>query len=209
MQHFMIRKRVIPAAVGLTFFLIISYFIMTRDTLSFDTVVREAVYRLRSDELTAFFRTITIIGNKQTITLFCVLLLLIPATRFSYGLPASAAALLASGIQVVLKVSFHRSRPDLTLHLIDQGGYSFPSGHSFSVLIFYGMLLYLCRLHMKNRTAAGLVAVLLPCLIVMIGFSRIYLGVHYPTDVLGGWSSGIVVLMLCISAFDYSQGKRT
>lgn len=203
--RFMNKKRAIPAAAGFALFATISYFVITRDLLVFDTVVREYVYNLRSEGLTVFFRTLTYIGNKQTIALICILFLLLPSRRLSWGVPMSAAALGAAGIQHALKISFHRARPDLALHLIDQGGYSFPSGHSFSVLIFYGMILFLCRHYMKNRSTANILTILLSFLIVLIGFSRIYLGVHYPTDVLGGWSAGLCVLMVMISAVIFMQ----
>lgn len=203
--RFMNQKRAVPAAAGFAVFTAISYFVITRDVLVFDTVVREFIYGLRSDGLTAFFRTVTYIGNKQTIALICILFLLIPSRRLTWGVPMTAAALAAAGIQHALKISFHRARPDLALHLIDQGGYSFPSGHSFSVLIFYGMIIFLCRHYMKNRSAANLLTILLSGLIVSIGFSRIYLGVHYPTDVLGGWSAGLCVLMIMISSVLFLQ----
>lgn len=206
---FINKERAIPAVAGFVLFAIISYFVMTRDTMAFDTVVCEFIYGLRSEHLTAFLTGITYLGNWQTITLICILFLLIPRARLPYGVPLSAAALAASVIQKALKVSFHRARPDLALHLIDQGGYSFPSGHSFSVLIFYGMLIFLCRRNMKSKAAANLITVLLSCLIPLIGFSRIYLGVHYPTDVLGGWSIGLCVLMITISCILFFDPRHT
>jgi undecaprenyl-diphosphatase len=202
---FMSTKRLIPAAAGFAFFVFISYFIVTRDTMVFDSVICEYLYGLRNETLNVFFTAVTYLGNWQTITLLCCLFLLIPRTRISFGIPVSAAAILASLIQRALKVSFHRARPDLALHLVNQGGYSFPSGHSFTVLIVYGMIIFLCRRNIQNKTAANLITVLLSCLIPLIGFSRIYLGVHYPTDVLGGWSLGLCVLMILISGVYYFQ----
>lgn len=199
MQHFPDKKRAIPAVAGFAVFLFIAYFVVTRDTLAFDTVIREYLYSLRSEGLTEVFKIITFFGNRDTITVFCILFLLVPATRFAYGIPLSASMLIAVTIQYVLKVSFHRVRPDLTLHLINQGGYSFPSGHSFSAFIFYCMLIWLCRANIKNRTAANTATVLLVCLAITIGISRVYLGVHFPTDVLGGWSMGLCVVMVLIS----------
>lgn len=204
----MVKTRAIIAVTGLLVFLFLAWLITTRETIVFDTVIREYVYRVRSDSLTVFFRTITCLGNWNTLTLICCVLLLHPRTRISFGIPLSAAAVSASLIQKALKVSFHRARPDLSLHLIEQGGYAFPSGHSFSVLIFYGMLLFLCRRHLKNATAVNLITTLLICLIPLIGFSRIYLDVHYPTDVLGGWSLGLCVFMVFLSAYDIFQRRR-
>jgi len=205
---FMNKKRVIPAITGCFVFVTISYFVITQDTLVFDTVIREYIYGLRNEGLTFFFTIITYMGNWNTITVICCLFLLVPSVRMSFGIPLSAAAIFASLIQKAFKVSFHRARPDLALHLINQGGYSFPSGHSFSVLIFYGMIIFLCRQNIKDRKAVNLITVLLSCLIILIGFSRIYLGVHYPTDVLGGWSLGICVLMIIISGFLFFQREK-
>ena len=193
---------------GFVLFVIISYFVITQDTSVFDTVIREYIYDFRNEGLTFIFTMVTYLGNWNTITLLCCLFLLVPRVRISFGLPLTAAAILASLIQKALKVSFHRARPDLSLHLINQGGYSFPSGHSFSVLIFYGMIIFLCRQNIKDRKAANLITVLLSCLIILIGFSRIYLGVHYPTDVLGGWSLGLCVLMVFISVFEFYNMRR-
>jgi undecaprenyl-diphosphatase len=209
MQYFMDKKRAVPAAVGFTVFIMIAYFVATRDVLSLDSVLCESIYGMRSEGLTAFFTGITYLGNWQTITSVCVTLLILPQTRLGFGVPASVAAILATLTQKALKLSFQRARPDLSLHLINQGGYSFPSGHSFTVLIFYGMLIWLCRNHMKNRVAANLITVLLSCLIALIGFSRIYLGVHFPSDVLGGWSLGFCILMILISSIlAFSEKKR-
>jgi len=205
---FMSKKRKGAAFACFLFFGFISYFVITRDTLVFDTVIREYIYSHRNDGLTVFFTTVTYLGNWNTISLICGLFLLIPRVRSSFGLPLSAAALLASLIQKALKVSFHRARPDLALHLINQGGYSFPSGHSFSVLIFYGMMIFLCRRNLKNKTAANLITILLSCLILLIGISRIYLGVHYPTDVLGGWSMGLCVLLVFLSGLDFLGNRK-
>jgi undecaprenyl-diphosphatase len=203
--RFMSKKTAIPAIAGFAAFVAVSCFVLTRDVLVFDTVVRKSIYSFRDGGLTFFFKTVTSFGNRETIALICILFLVIPRFRISWGLPLSATALAAAGIQHALKVSFHRARPDLALHLIDQGGYSFPSGHSFSVLIFYGMVIFLCRRYMKNRPAANLLTLLLSCLIFFIGFSRIYLGVHYPTDVLGGWSAGLCVLMVMVSSVQFIQ----
>jgi len=207
-RAFMNKKRALPAIAGFVLFAAISYLIITQDTLAFDTVLREYIYRIRNEGLTFFFTMVTSLGNWNTITLICCLFLLVPRVRMSFGVPLSAAAILASLIQKSLKVSFHRARPDLALHLINQGGYSFPSGHSFTVLIFYGMIIFLCRQNIKDRKAANLITFLFSCLIILIGFSRIYLGVHYPTDVLGGWSLGLCVLMIMISCILFFQREK-
>ena len=203
------RTRGAVAAIGFVLFIIIAYFIATRETLTFDTVVCSYIYDLRNNGLTAFFTAITYLGNWQTLTLICCLFLIFPQNRRSFGIPLSVSAILAVSIQKLLKISFHRARPDLTLHLIQQGGYSFPSGHSFTIIVFYGLLIYLCRQKIKSRTIANIATVLLSCLILAIGFSRVYLGVHYPSDILGGWTLGLTLLMIIISALPFFSRRKT
>lgn len=109
---------------------------------------------------------------------------------FAGGL--SAAVGLGWLLETVLKVAVHRPRPELP-HLVSAGGYSFPSGHSFVSFVLYGYLaLLLGRLAPRSRWAR--VSLLLVA--AGIGLSRVYLGVHYPTDVLGGWVLGAAWLAL-------------
>ncbi|MBR0598390.1 phosphatase PAP2 family protein [Sinanaerobacter chloroacetimidivorans] len=188
-------------------FSVITFIVMANDTLLFDTVVREQIYEMRNDGLTFVLRTITYMGNKQTISVICILLLLFFPKRKLIAIPLTISAIISSTLQTALKITFHRARPDLALHLIDQGGFSYPSGHSMTVLVFYGMMILLCRRYIKDRTKANIATVLLSCMIFLIGFSRIYLGVHYPTDVLGGWSIGFCLLLILKSAIGTLHSK--
>ena len=101
-----------------------------------------------------------------------------------------------------------RPRPDVSLHLIEQGGWSFPSGHSISGLLMYGLLAWLILRYARNQKFRIIAAVLLTLLWVGVGLSRIYLGVHYPTDVLGGWLLGMVILMITIAVIEKIEEKR-
>lgn len=193
------KAKISLAIISFLIFVAISYLIVTRETLVFDTVIREVIYGHRNEGLTFFFTMITYLGNWQTITLICCLFLTFPQTRIPAGLLLSITAILSTSMEKALKITFHRQRPDLTLHLIQQGGHSFPSGHSMTSLVFYGMIIFLCQKNIKNKTITNIVTVLLVILIFLIGFSRIYLGVHYPTDVLGGWAIGICLLIILTS----------
>ena len=109
---------------------------------------------------------------------------------------------LAAGslLNYILKQLFHRTRPDL-LKLIEIGGYSFPSGHSMTAMIFYGFLIYLSIRYLKHWLKYYIVGAL--CLLVLtIGVSRIYLGVHYASDVLGGFIIGLGWLAIFIKLTD-------
>ena len=201
-------NKAIAAIAGLVLFALIAYSISSREVLTFDTVIREWVYGIRNDVLTPVLKVITYSGNWQSVTLICFILLIIPRLRLSFGIPISLTALICNFIQDSLKTTFQRIRPDVSLHLIEQGGFSFPSGHSFTNFVFYGMLIYLCRKKIKNKTTANWLSIFFSCLIFLIGFSRVYLGVHFPTDVLGSWALGLSLLMILTSVMDLIQRHK-
>lgn len=103
-------------------------------------------------------------------------------------------------LNTVLKSAFHRTRPDI-LHLVAAGGYSFPSGHAMIATAFYGMLGYLIWINLKGKGKPSWhVIVLTFSLIIAIGTSRVYLGVHFPSDVIAGFAAGGVWLLACVLA---------
>ena len=168
----------------------------------FDDAVRYRVYSMRSDKLTAFWKFITHSGDRYVVILLGVILLLMKSLREKYGVKFAIAALSSTALYQIMKYIFQRPRPDLALRLIEQGGYSFPSGHSMNCLVSYGILIYLLLRYCENRKLAKILSVGLGLLIVLIGFSRVYVGVHFPTDIIGGWSLGIAVLVAMIYAFE-------
>lgn len=93
----------------------------------------------------------------------------------------------------LIKTAVQRPRPDDVVHLISEGGFSFPSGHSITSMFVFGLLIFLVRSNVRNKTAANVLTAVLSIPMILIGLSRIYLGVHYPTDVLAGWCLGIAV----------------
>ena len=157
---------------------------------------------MRSGALTSAAKVMTYLGNWQSVTALCIILLIIKPTRIRYGIPVSAGAISVTVINKIIKNLVQRDRPDQIYHLIKQGGYSFTSGHSITSMFVFGMLIYLVRVNVQNRTAANILTVVLAIPMVCIGLSRIYLGVHYPTDVLAGWALGIAVMMVVIEIAD-------
>ena len=101
-----------------------------------------------------------------------------------------------------MKHLFLRARPDEAIHLVEQGGYSFPSGHSVSSVIVYGLLLYLIRTHCKNEKLKTALSAVCTCLMLLIGPSRLYVGVHWATDVLCGMLIGAAILAIAISILE-------
>lgn len=187
-------------------FFVVLYLMSSGKMNSFDNSIRNFFYALRHPWLTNIFIAITNLGNQQTIILLNVAMLIFPGTRKRFGIPCSVAALASAAINRIVKNIVLRARPDKNLHLIQQGGLSFPSGHAMTGLVFYGMLAYGLTVEARKngahaplfRAAAAAVCVL----IFLIGISRIYLGVHYPSDVLAGWLLGGALLTAAVTIRD-------
>lgn len=162
-----------------------------------DLAVQEAFFSLRCQVLNPIVIAITHLSDTVTIVAFCAVLLVLP-NRKKYGVPLSLAALGGLAFYKPMKHIFLRARPDAALHLVKQGGFSFPSGHSVTSVIFYGLSIYLLNKHCKNDKFRRILTVICGFLALTIGPSRIYVGVHWPTDVLAGWCIGGAVLMVSI-----------
>ncbi len=176
-------------------FSIIAYFVTLDASLLFDSYLQNMIFSMRSETLNAFFAVLTRTGDWQAILSLCVVLLLLPKTRERFGIPLSFSALSSLSLYSILKYIFQRPRPMSSLHLIEQGGFSFPSGHALTSLIFYGtFLLLLHRYYGSKNKGVWLASIFCTVYIFLIAFSRVYLGVHYPTDILGSWFLGILIL---------------
>lgn len=146
------------------------------------------VQQIHGPALDAFFKAVTFMGEAE------FFLLLLPAifwsVDFAVGVRLIFAFLLSTYVNSGLKYLFAYPRPpdlDPTVRLSSAEGYGLPSGHAQSAVIIWGYLVSALR-----KTWLWILA---PLLIMLIGFSRIYLGVHFPTDVLGGWIVGLVFLL--------------
>ncbi|MBR4020391.1 MAG: phosphatase PAP2 family protein [Firmicutes bacterium] len=182
--------------------------VVQNPVITFDETIRFWVYEQRSPFLNAIFIPVTYMGNWQTITVLATILILIPKTRRMIGLPFAIISLSSTVVYKVVKGVFERPRPELDVRLIPQGGFSFPSGHSMNCIVCFGILIYLIRRYCPNRKAANVLTVLLSLLIIGIGTSRVYVGVHFPTDVLGGWSLGLAFLMGSILILEKIRGEK-
>lgn len=186
--------RIIAGAAGLAGFFLLAWTVAFGRTEGFDDAVCGFFYELRSEALTPAVRAVTYMGNWQTIVVLCIVMLAASPLRIKYGIPVSAGALAVTLINRTIKNIVQRARPEDIAHLVNEGGFSFPSGHAAASMFFYGMLIYLVRSNVKDKEKANIITALLAIPMLLIGPSRIYLGVHYPTDVLAGWCLGIVMI---------------
>lgn len=165
---------------------------------SFDTDISGAFYNIRSAGLTSLMQIITYIGNWQGVVIILMLLLIYPETRYKYGIFAFSSVVIAQIVKTLIKEFVKRPRPAESLHLIVQHGYSFPSGHAITAMALFGALFILLNdkdTAYSKRIFLMTVTAMMP---ILIGISRIYLGVHYPSDVLAGWVGGIATVCMSI-----------
>lgn len=193
------------ACAGIITYVLASRYDMTAS--AFDLSVQSGFLALRHPILNYIVITITHCGDTITIIALCAVLLALPS-RLKYGLPVSLASLGGLAIYKPMKHFFLRARPDVALHLVEQGGYSFPSGHSTTSVVVYGLLFYLIRKHCKNETLKNILSAVCLAFALLIGPSRIYVGVHWPTDVLCGWLIGLGVLLLSITILERIYRKN-
>lgn len=197
-----LRVRIIIAVLGALAFSFIAWQVQAGNTVAFDQGVDFWVYGLRSEGTKGVLVPVTYMGNAMIIVAVITVLVFIPRTRKEIGIPSAIAGSLVFLLYKVLKSTFERPRPDEVLHIIQQGGFSFPSGHSMNGLMCYGMIIFCVRRCCKDRVTANWITGILTALILLIGFSRIFVGVHYVTDVLGGWSLGLCCLMIATIFMD-------
>ena len=164
-----------------------------------------------SPTVTQVARTISFFGSVGWLTAVSIGLALFLVSRRD-RLNASLVALVMLGgstLNLVLKHFFHRERPVLENPLVTLSSYGFPSGHTMGATLLYGLLALLAWKNARNR-AARLACVAGACLwILLIGLTRIYLGAHYLTDVLGALAAGLLWLVVCWTHSKPSVGDAT
>lgn len=168
--------------------------IMTGDIIGYKMVSTFLI----SDFATPIAKFITNLGGAIfLIGLTALLIILIKNKKI--GLSILANLVIVTGLNQLLKRILQRPRPT-EFRIVEETGYSFPSGHSMVSMAFYGYLIYLIYKYVKNKYIKWSLICLLSFLVILIGTSRIYLGVHYTSDVLGGFLISISYLVIYISA---------
>lgn len=174
--------------------------LIREEFFSFDKAVISTVRSFSSETMDVVMVFITELGSSFTLgTLLLVGMILLFLKRKDRLASLIFFLVVAGGglVNSLLKNLFERERPNVN-RLIEIDGFSFPSGHSMGSMLFYGFLVYLLfRSKQRMQRKIGL-GILLSIIILLIGISRIYLGVHYPSDVLAGFIAGFIWLCICI-----------
>ena len=153
---------------------------------------------LISDFVTPIAKFITNFGGAIFLSIATVMLFLLIKNK-KIGLSIISNIVIITVLNQLLKRILQRPRPT-EFRIVEETGYSFPSGHSMVSMAFYGYLIYLIYRYIKNKYVKWTLITILSILICLIGISRIYLGVHYTSDVLGGFLLSISYLVVYISS---------
>ncbi len=149
----------------------------------------------KTDAFTAIMKIITHLGDPISIILICFALFIFSKTRIKFAIPLSITIIVSAISNIFLKEIFARERPDI-LRLVNESSYSFPSGHAMTNSALYMMAILLVNVYIRNNKFKIPLIILFTIIPIIIGISRVYLGVHYIGDVIGGFLLGITVSII-------------
>lgn len=185
-------------------FILLTKALNTDGVVNYDQEIAEYVMAHRTATLTYYFVLITHFGDVYGYLMVLILWSVLAYRKSTIRKPlvqATLVLLFATTSNLLLKQLVNRARPAIE-HLVTVETLSYPSGHAMSAMAFYGFLMYLLfqsQCHTLFKTGGMLV---LFFLILSIGTSRIYLGVHFPSDIAGGYLGGLIGLMVCVLIFN-------
>lgn len=200
-------------AAGAAFGIVTEVVFATSLSKEIDAAALLWLQRFQSPLLTRLMLLASFLGHPLVLNLLASALGLFLIYRRQLSLLAvELLAWLGGGaLDLSLKELFHRLRPPADLQLISAAGHSYPSGHAFGSLLFFGGLIYLLSvdLHPRSGPFRRRGAVLLCFLIVFfVGISRVYLGIHYLSDVVGGWIAALFWLGVCLNVAEAFRMRR-
>lgn len=208
--HFLVGLGVSLAA--LAFFSLITIGIVRKQRVTlFDQWLADSIHRHSTDVGTLLAKLASGLGDPRLLlALFAVGATLLWFRRnlvlFAAWIVAFAGGTL---LEAALKIIFRRDRPAWVESFATGNGFSFPSGHVMGALIAWGMFAYLLLItYPRRRWSDGVIGIGLVTLLGVIGFSRIYLGVHYLSDVIAGLAAGTLWVATCVTAVEVAQGEE-
>lgn len=172
----------------------------------FDAKVSDFVRQIESDKVTAVMRDLTSLGSFSVVTIMVLItaLMLFIYRRYRYLIYLTIVCGVTPILITTLKLYFDRERPPETNWLLDyMPGLSFPSGHSLTSAAIYLAVAYILTREIKRWPYEIVIYSFMLFIIFLVGVSRIYLGVHYATDVVAGIAAGIIWVMLVTMVFEY------
>ena len=189
---------------GINLFIELTETLKTDLLATYDTTITDYVISYRSPNLTSYFKFMTNVGDVYGYLIVLVIFLLLSLLvfkRWKYVVQATLVLALATVSNMMLKRFIDRARPGIE-HLVSVETLSYPSGHAMSAMAFYGFLIFLVTKFKIHKVIKYALIAILILLILSIGISRIYLGVHFPSDIAGGFIAGFIWVVFCVLVFD-------
>lgn len=177
---------------------------------SFDTAVIAFVQGLETPWLTSIMKVFTWIGSGYVVASIALIGFIVLYFVLHYRQQAFLLIVVIAGSVIfnsVLKNYFKRERPEIH-RILDANGFSFPSGHSMMAFALYAILAYIAWRNVRTMTSRVVLLLFTAFMIIIIGASRIYLGVHYPSDIVGGFAVSALWVTIAITVYAYFQHKR-
>lgn len=191
------RIQFIFCVILFSLFILISTLMLTNKIVDFDNFIYSLVIYYNCEFLNYFFIIISEFSSAGILILLTILIMLeLKNKKISYLTILNLLCIII--LNLFLKNIFIRERP-LSLMLVNESGYSFPSGHSMVSLGFYGYIIYLLWKDYIKTSHKKIASVLISILVLLIGISRIYLGVHYASDVIAGFIMSGLYLIIYIN----------
>jgi len=168
------------------------------DARAFDDATRAAVHQLASPLLTVIMRGFSFIGSTIALTIGTIFIVVRFAMRKgTREAKLFALTMIGAGLlNITLKLAFKRPRPVPFFNLSPPETYSFPSGHSLTSAVFFGALAAILTARIKSRRVKAAIWIACTAMFLLIGLSRIYLGVHYTTDVIAGFAAALIWILV-------------
>ena len=183
-------------------------YIHNESFLTFDHSLMAYIISFRGPILNYFMIFTTNLGDEKAYLCYALIALLAYVfKRYPYQLVLQSFFVLGTTavLNILAKQWFARPRPEESLRIVEAFSFSFPSGHSMNAMAFYGFWVYCAYAYLKPGILRVMTMLMLAVLILGVGLSRVYLGVHYPSDVIVGYIAGACWLYFCLVLIYYWQ----
>jgi len=198
------NKRYILMFSLLSIFLLILYFVINNKFVKFDDFIYNIVSFNKSEFMVNFYKFITFFGS--TIFMVSLVILLLLFYKNKKGIYIATTMIGSTLLNNIVKLLVKRIRP-LELMLVDESSYSFPSGHTMAAVSMYGLLIYLIWCSNASKKAKIIATISLLILILLVALSRVYLGAHYASDILGAVVLSLLWLLIITDIFKMKNIK--
>ena len=191
----MTKTKKIILIVDIIILTIFTMAVMLGKTIVIDEWVFKTLHEITDGKYIDFFKVFTELGSSKGIAITSIIILIVLFKKG--GINNFINIVSITIINQSAKFIIRRERPEWKL--IEHGGYSYPSGHSMATFCLYGYLIFLANKYIKNKYLKYMIYLICGWIIFLIGMSRIYLGVHYVSDVIGGYLITLAFLLIVTS----------